>query len=403
MTRPCFGIQIGLWPLWIYAGGLLMWLAFVIHILFDPPSQKGTPFSDVRRDIGSLCRTQRRGTVFLLEAACAWGDFVSDLSVALSICFPHVSLFVLMWVFIGVDVLPYMYMVFCIRPPAGCLLPPCGPLLDARHLYAGPLAEPAVAFAAWAAPAGWRLFCAGLLACWSPPGVSACAALAACRCAAALYCLVVGSCGLVIAIALGAIFLVLLIATAAVWGVLWLAAWILLVVLEVLLRLLLWAFGFLLYVTKLLPFPIKLTDLFFACWCGEDLTSARVQPMDDSRGVTPEDCQTSVFEMTYQGVNVFTLHFSYLSELLLESIAQLVIQILVASLGGGWSPNVIVSVVISSVMILMYLGRYLYWLVARPCMQGGPHRFHLLEMHRYYYSLTTDADQPEDSGSPAFE
>lgn len=395
MVGPCYGIQIGLAPFWIYGGGIMLWLLFIIQILFDPHSKMDTALSDVRRDAGSCFMTQRRGTVFLAEAVCAWGDFVSDLSVALNICFPHISLFILMWVFIGVQIFPYMYMVFFVRPPGGCLLHPCGPFLDVRHVYGGPLVVPAVAIAAKVALAGWHLFCAGLSACWSPD-VSTCAALTAYRFVAVLYVLLLGSCGLVLGIALGAIFVVLLIATALIWGVLWIAAWILLVTFEVLLRILLWAFGFLLYVTKLLPFPIALTSMFFNLWCGEDVLSEREQPRDTPLDDSWDDNATSIFDITDQGVNVFTLHFSYLSELLLESIAQLVIQILVASLGGGWSANVIVSVVITSVMILMYLIRYLYWLVARPCLHGGPRRAHLLEMHRHYYSLTSDTDNQLD-------
>mmetsp|Transcript_5513 Transcript_5513/g.11234 ORF Transcript_5513/g.11234 Transcript_5513/m.11234 type:complete len:370 (-) Transcript_5513:269-1378(-) len=279
--------------------------------------------------------------------------------------------------------------------------PDVGPLLNVRHIYGEPLAVPAVIVATQATLAGWQLFCGGLFACWSPdvgnPGL-----LVACRCVAVLYALVIGACGLVIGVALGAIFLVLLIATVAVWAVLWLAAWIVLVVFEVLLRMLLWAFGFLLYVTKLLPFPIALTDLFFAYWCGQDILSVRVQPLENPADDTIRH-DVSVFDMTHQGVNVFTLHFSYLSELLLESIAQLVIQILVASLGGGWSANVLASVIISSVMILLYVVRYLYWLVARPCLYGGPVRGHLLEMHQHYYSLTTDVDNQLDIASPTSE
>lgn len=401
MAVACLGVQTGLSPFWIYGGGILLWFFFLLQVLCDPQSKRDTAFSDLRRDVGTCCATQRGGTVFLAEAACAWGDFVSDLSVALNICFPHVALFVLMWVFIGVQILPYMYMVFFVRPPGGCLLRPCGPLLNVRHIYGEPLAVPAVIVATQASLAGWQLFCGGLFACWSPdvgnPGL-----LVACRCVAVLYALVIGACGLVIGVALGAIFLVLLIATVAVWAVLWLTAWIVLVVFEVLLRMLLWAFGFLLYVTKLLPFPIALTDLFFAYWCGQDILSVRVQPLENPADDTIRH-DVSVFDMTHQGVNVFTLHFSYLSELLLESIAQLVIQILVASLGGGWSANVLASVIISSVMILLYVVRYLYWLVARPCLYGGPVRGHLLEMHQHYYSLTTDVDNQLDIASPTSE
>merc|ERR1712039_828156 len=109
-----------------------------------------------------------------------------------------------------------------------------------------------------------------------------------------------------------------------------------------------------------------------------------------------EDDDVGVFEMSYQNVNLFTLHFSYVAELLFESIAQLVIQILVASF-SGWTVSTIVSVTFSSVMILLYSCRYFYWFAIKPCIDKKPLRIQLIEMHKFYYHF--DREDSDDDMS----
>ena len=57
---------------------------------------------------------------FAFVTTLGWYDFVSNVAFAASQEFPTLSLFVLMWVFIGVQVVPYFLFVFCLHPPRGC-------------------------------------------------------------------------------------------------------------------------------------------------------------------------------------------------------------------------------------------------------------------------------------------
>jgi len=158
-------------------------------------------------------------------------------------------------------------------------------------------------------------------------------------------------------------------------------------------------FGFLLYVTKLLSFPdAPMTQAFYYLWRGGPSVNEQGVEMDMRVDQPSPDMEAMpITELSHQGVNVFTLHFSYLSELFLESIDQMVIQILIASLGAGWSFNAIFSLVFSATMILLYLCRYAYWVLIRPCCRGVSFRQSFIDMHMYYYHIPDEQDLPPPS------
>jgi len=422
-------IQIGLNPIFIWAGGALLWALSVLEGVLVGRKGGRKLREDVRRNFATGCGRQDGWSVFACEAGWSWFDFVSDLSVALSARFPNVALFVLMWVFIGVQVFPYAAIVFLVRPPSGWMfLKPCGPLLEWRHVYGQQVLLPAVSWTGSICQVCSSRVSALILQCWGREG-DACARLALGRAAVVLVGSIGGCCSLLFALISGIVFWVIAVVLALLESLFWLIAWVLLVSMWILFRILLFAFGFLLYVTKILPFMhVPTTRFFFWLWTGTEPTadeavlaserSQRTERMNSNDGlpISPQRMNSgferarflqqaqgragddgkltpAVSELVYQGVNVFTLHFIFIGELVFESVAQGVIQIVVFSF-TAWTANAIVSVTLTFGMILFFSCRYIYWLVLRPCrcVDGRPVREQLALMHLSFYGQ--DADGP---------
>lgn len=413
------------------------------------------------------CLTQRTGTIFFLELLCAWGDFVSDLSVALSIKFPTLSTFICMWTFIGVQVVPYLLLVTLVHHPYGWICPPPPFLCTWNIPWIKSLVTVTVEATTLFFDYTWGVFWCILKAGWHPncDGFSRQSKIAS-RCGVVVWFLFFTpflGCFTVFAFSLLWILVAVLVTLMVLAFIL---AWILLLLVVVLLRIVLFVFGFLLYVTKLLSFPdVVAVNLFFRLWsqdaveetaregqieeCEEEPDAEEMDQKEGGEGdddghdgmktrqlekkpieeaATEEEPrknssmksteerqslkqkqkQVSLFKLEIEGVRIFTLHFAYMGELVLESIAQLVIQIVVASM-THWSANTVFSVTVSSVLIVAYMARYAFWLLVLPvtrlCRRSNPEiplrqvvpvvwRQCFIDMHRYYYTATQDDDDP---------
>eukprot|EP00930_Biecheleria_cincta_P074683 TRINITY_DN61902_c0_g1_i1.p1 TRINITY_DN61902_c0_g1~~TRINITY_DN61902_c0_g1_i1.p1 ORF type:complete len:396 (+),score=70.33 TRINITY_DN61902_c0_g1_i1:110-1297(+) len=383
-------IQIGLSPQLVYACGALVWALFASQLAFGRGHVAELGL-DVCKDAASLFLRQSLGSMLLMEVSCSWADFVTDLAVALSAKFPNVPLFVLMWTFIGVQVVPYMGFVLVANPPGGWLINPPACLFECRHAFGLAILEAAVDHSSELARMSCLYFQNTFIACWEPNERTGCLSVAG-KAAALLWGLLAGLCGCSVLALLGLTVWVVILIAALLCSVLWVLSWVCLIFAIAVLRLLLFGVGFLLYATKLISFTrIPLVQIFFSLWTGEH--AERPELTAEVPGAS-QDAAVSLFKMEREGVNIFSFHFAYLTELLFESIAQLVIQILVAAY-GGWNVQTIVSVVFTSLLILLYGARYTYWLMIRPFIKGAQFRDNLEAMHKHYYSFAQSSEEEE--------
>lgn len=380
------GIQIGLNPLITWSGGILIWLAFVVlQAFFLPRRDKHGVLSQMCADLSVCCMRKGGYTVFLYEATLSWFDFVSDLAIALGSWIPHIALFVLIWVFIGVQVFPYLWLILVLHPPKGWMyFPPCAMLLNCRYWYAAPIVEPAAVFTQHCCTKLYT-FCKDVFGtCWGKGQI-------AWRSAAVLWVifgwLFLGILAIVLLTVLWSLVLVLALLMVS----LFLIVWTLQICCWLIMRLLLVVLGFLLYVTMLLPFPdAPATQFFYKLWCQEDLQDRRMIPADEEARQLEESCakleldRTSMYSLSFRGVNIFALHFAYIADLLLESCAQIVLQILVAAL-SVWTASITVSITISIMVVAYFAYRYIYWLIVQPCFYGISSQKAFVKMHLHYY------------------
>lgn len=388
-------IQIGLSPQLVYACGALVWAVFASQLVCGRGHVADLGL-DVCKDAGSLFSSQRLGSMLLMEVSCSWADFVTDLAVALSAKFPNVPLFVLMWTFIGVQVVPYMGFVLLANPPGGWLITPPACLFECWHAFGLAIMGAAVNHTLELATTSCLYFQDTFMACWEPSERTGCSSVAG-KAAALVWGLLAGLCGFSVLTVLGLAVWVVIVVVALLCSALWVLSWACFISVIAVLRLILFGVGFLLYATKLISFTrIPLVEIFFSLWTGEH--AERPEHTAEVLGFG-QDADVSVFKMEREGVNIFSFHFTYLTELLFESIAQLVIQILVASY-GGWNVQTIVSVVFTSLLILLHGARYTYWLVIRPCTKGSGFRENLEAMHKHYFSFAQSSEE-DDTGEAA--
>jgi len=387
------GIQIGLNPLITWSAGIVLWFGFVLQTVCLPRRGKYSCWEQTVRDMAFCCCRQRGASLFLCETALFWFDFVSDLAILLGAWFPNVVLFILMWCFLGCQLAPYMVLVFIVHPPKGyTCLPPPNILLDLRNLCAAPVVVPAAACTNNVASLCLQRFQSVLEKCWDCR--NACGLLAA-----LVWCV----CGCVfgfIALTLFVFCWLFVLVPALVMSILWILAWLVLISIWIVLRLLLFFFGFILYVGMCMPFPeAPATQFFFWAWCVEDLkvnelVSAEVEAEGLLAFSHEKEEPGTIRRLSFQGVNIFTLHWTYIADLF-ESVAQVTIQILVACFGVcTWS--LVVSIVFSCLVVLLYAHRYIYWLVIRPYFDQKPWQEELVLLHLYYYHTS---DKPTASGA----
>mmetsp|Transcript_2158 Transcript_2158/g.4336 ORF Transcript_2158/g.4336 Transcript_2158/m.4336 type:complete len:427 (-) Transcript_2158:49-1329(-) len=386
------GIQIGLNPLITWAGGILIWLAFVVlQAFFLPRRDQHGVCTQMCADLSVCCMRKGGYTVFIYEATLSWFDFVSDLAIALGAWIPHVALFVLIWVFIGVQVFPYLWLILILHPPKGWMhFPPFAILLNCHYLYAAPIVQPAAKCTAQFCAKFFK-FCRDVFwGCWDK-GDSACWLLSLRRTAAVSWIifgwLLLG----ITALVLLTVFWTLVLVSAILMVSLFLTAWVLQISCWLIMRLLLVVLGFLLYVTMLLPFPdAPATQFFYKLWCQKDLQDRRMIPADEEARQLEESFakqefeRTSVYSLSFRGVNMFALHFAYIADLLLESTAQIVLQILVAAL-SAWTMSITLSITISIIVVAYFAHRYIYWLLVQPCWYGISSQKAFVKMHLHYY------------------
>mmetsp|Transcript_13718 Transcript_13718/g.37050 ORF Transcript_13718/g.37050 Transcript_13718/m.37050 type:complete len:423 (+) Transcript_13718:66-1334(+) len=386
------GTQIGLNPLITWGCGIALWLPLALQALcFPKPRGQDSPQTSVRDRTLACLRGKRGPDIFIYELTVAWFDFVSDLAIALGAHFPYVTLFVLTWVFIGVQVIPYLGLVFFVHPPKGWMyLPPPAALLNVKNLYAAPRLAAASALTSWAADAWSRHLGHVLRACGERDATTQ-GRLVLKRAAAAAWLAVGGSLGSCLALLAAFVFWVIVLLAVTLQSVAWLSAWATLVCMWLIMRLVLLAFGFLLYAGMLLPFPdAPVTGLFYWLWCQKDLRDTVAEPVEKEALRLEETLRNwkairpDIRSMSMQGVKIFTLHFTYVSDLLFESISQFTIQILVASL-GTCTTALVVSIVISGLVICFFAQRYAYWLVFRPVLFGTSWAEELVRLHLHCY------------------
>lgn len=402
MPPGAAGIQIGL-PAWIiYAGGFLLWLLFMTQVACVDNGRFKNLFKDMAKDFWTGCclTSMRGGTLLLLEIGFAWGDFVSDLAVALSQRFPHIALFILMWVFIGTQILPFLFLATWVHPPRGMMVQPPEFMLAPSHGLGCGVFGLAASCTTSAYSSATQCVSDTVRSCWPSADSSTTKS-----CGLVLCQILTGFWMFLAAVPLGLVSLVLFIAAwivtlvcAVLECALWLLTWFVFLLFLIVVRLLLFGLGFLLYTTKVISFPdMPVTQFFYNHWSGPQAVGVRTRELEYPSTLEGD----SILDLTYQKVHIFTLHFSYITELLFETIAQFVIQIVVAAY-SGWTWITTGSVCFSSALILMYTSRYFYWFVIKPCcIDGKPFRQQLIECHMRYYGFEMDDEDLDALGMVA--